>query len=96
MLAAAIAYYLAFSLFPLMLVLVAGIGWAFRATAAGHDAQQRVMAAASSSRAAAAGPTLGFGCTLVYLLMCFVVSVVLLIICETNFDSFALRSVQFR
>jgi len=45
MLAAAIAYYLAFSLFPLMLVLVAGIGWAFRATAAGHDAQQRVMAA---------------------------------------------------
>lgn len=45
MLAAAVAYYLAFSLFPLMLVLVAGLGWAFRATAVGHDAQQRVLAA---------------------------------------------------
>jgi membrane protein len=54
MLAAAIAYYLAFSLFPLMLVLVAGIGWAFRATAAGHDAQQRVMAAIAEQ----ASPTL--------------------------------------
>jgi membrane protein len=53
-LAAAIAYYLAFSLFPLMLVLVAGIGWAFRATAAGHDAQQRVMAAIAEQ----ASPTL--------------------------------------
>lgn len=45
MLAAAVAYYLAFSLFPLMLILVAGLGWAFRATAVGHDAQQRVLAA---------------------------------------------------
>lgn len=45
MLAAAIAYYLAFSLFPLLLVLVAGLGWAFCTTAAGHDAQQRVLAA---------------------------------------------------
>jgi membrane protein len=54
MLAAAIAYYLAFSLFPLMLVLVAGIGWAFRATAAGHDAQQRVLAAIAEQ----ASPTL--------------------------------------
>lgn len=45
MLAAAVAYYLAFSLFPLLLVLVAGLGWAFRATAVGHDAQQRVLAA---------------------------------------------------
>lgn len=54
MLAAAIAYYLAFSLFPLLLVLVAGIGWAFRATAAGHDAQQRVLAAIADQ----ASPTL--------------------------------------
>lgn len=54
MLAAAIAYYLAFSLFPLMLVLVAGLGWAFRATAAGHDAQQRVLAAIADQ----ASPTL--------------------------------------
>jgi membrane protein len=54
MLAAAVAYYLAFSLFPLMLVLVAGIAWAFRATAAGHDAQQRVLAAIGEQ----ASPTL--------------------------------------
>jgi membrane protein len=44
LLAAAIAYYLAFSLFPLMLVLVAVLGWAFRFTATGVDAQQRVLA----------------------------------------------------
>lgn len=54
MLAAAIAYYLAFSLFPLMLVLVAGLGWAFRATAAGQDAQQRVFAVIADQ----ASPTL--------------------------------------
>ena len=54
MLAAAIAYYLAFSLFPLLLVLVAGLGWAFRTTAAGHDAQQRVLAAIAEQ----ASPTL--------------------------------------
>src|ERR687897_388620 len=45
LLAAAIAYYLAFSLFPMMLVLVAGLGWAFRFTASGVDAEQRVLAA---------------------------------------------------
>jgi membrane protein len=45
MLAAAIAYYLAISLFPLMLTLVAGLGWFFRATATGQDAQQQVLAA---------------------------------------------------
>jgi len=45
LLATAIAYYLAFSLFPLMLVLVAGLGWAFRFTTAGVDAEQRVLAA---------------------------------------------------
>lgn len=54
MMAAAVAYYLAFSLFPLMLVLVAGIGWAFSATAVGHDAQQRVLAAIAEQ----ASPTL--------------------------------------
>lgn len=54
MMAAAVAYYLAFSLFPLMLVLVAGIGWAFRATAVGHDAQQRVLATIAEQ----ASPTL--------------------------------------
>jgi membrane protein len=47
LLAAAIAYYLAFSLFPLMLVLVAILGWAFRFTAPGQEAEQRVMEAVS-------------------------------------------------
>ncbi|WP_428308075.1 YihY/virulence factor BrkB family protein [Lacipirellula sp.] len=54
MMAAAVAYYLAFSLFPLLLVLVAGLGWAFRTTAVGHDAQQRVLAAIAEQ----ASPTL--------------------------------------
>ena len=44
-LAAAIAYYLALSLFPLMLVLIAILGWAFRFTASGHNAQQHILAA---------------------------------------------------
>jgi membrane protein len=43
LLAAAIAYYLAFSLFPLMLVLVAVLGWAFRFTAPGQKAEQQVL-----------------------------------------------------
>jgi membrane protein len=43
LLAAAIAYYLAFSLFPLILVLMAGLGWAFRFTASGQNAQQRIL-----------------------------------------------------
>jgi membrane protein len=43
LLAAAIAYYLAFSLFPLMLVLVAVLGWAFRFTAPGQKAEQQVI-----------------------------------------------------
>jgi membrane protein len=45
LLATAIAYYLAFSLFPLMLLLVAGLGWAFRFTEMGVDAEQRVLGA---------------------------------------------------
>jgi membrane protein len=43
LLAVGIAYYLAFSLFPLMLVLVALLGWAFRFTAPGQKAEQRVL-----------------------------------------------------
>jgi membrane protein len=43
LLAAAIAYYLAFSLFPMMLVLVAGLGWAFRFTASGQNVQQHIL-----------------------------------------------------
>jgi membrane protein len=46
-LAAAIAYYLAFSLFPMMLVLVAILGWAFRFTAKGQNAQQYILTAVS-------------------------------------------------
>ncbi|RIK84633.1 MAG: hypothetical protein DCC67_04760 [Planctomycetota bacterium] len=44
-LASSIAYSLALSLFPLMLVLIAGLGWAFRFTEAGRDAEQEVLAA---------------------------------------------------
>jgi membrane protein len=47
LLAAAIAYYLAFSLFPMMLVLVAILGWAFRFTAPGQKAEQQVLEAIS-------------------------------------------------
>ncbi len=45
MLAAAVAYYLAIALFPLMITLVAGLGWFFKATATGQDAQQQVLSA---------------------------------------------------
>lgn len=44
LLASSIAYSLALSLFPLMLVLVAVLGWAFRFTSAGVSAEQRVLA----------------------------------------------------
>ncbi len=43
--AAGIAYYLALSFFPLLLVLVAGLGYALEWTAKGQDAQQRILAA---------------------------------------------------
>lgn len=46
-LAAAIAYYLALSLFPLMLVLVAALSWAMRFTATGQSAQQQILATVS-------------------------------------------------
>jgi membrane protein len=45
LMAAAMAYYFALSLFPLLLVLVAGLGVALKSTAAGQDAQQRLLLA---------------------------------------------------
>jgi membrane protein len=45
MMAASVAYYFALSLFPLLLVLVAGLGVALRTTALGQDAQERLLAA---------------------------------------------------
>jgi membrane protein len=41
--AAGIAYYMALSFFPLFLVLLAGLGWVLQWTAAGQDAQQRLL-----------------------------------------------------
>jgi membrane protein len=41
--AAGIAYYVALSFFPLMLVLVAGVGFALQGTAAGVDARRRIL-----------------------------------------------------
>ncbi|HMO87301.1 MAG TPA: YhjD/YihY/BrkB family envelope integrity protein, partial [Lacipirellulaceae bacterium] len=41
--AAATAYYFALSLFPLMLILVAGLGIVLRTTAAGQDARTKVL-----------------------------------------------------
>ncbi|MCI0332242.1 MAG: YihY/virulence factor BrkB family protein [Planctomycetes bacterium] len=43
--AAGIAYYLALSFFPLLLVLVAGLGWVLQGTNFGQDVQQRLLAA---------------------------------------------------
>jgi membrane protein len=43
--AAGIAYYMALSFFPLFLVLLAGLGWVLEWTAAGQDAQQRLLSA---------------------------------------------------
>jgi membrane protein len=43
--AAGIAYYMALSFFPLFLVLLAGLGWVLQWTAAGQDAQQRLLTA---------------------------------------------------
>jgi membrane protein len=45
--AAGIAYYMALSFFPLFLVLLAGLGWVLEWTAAGQDAQQRLLTAIS-------------------------------------------------
>lgn len=44
-LASSIAYSLAVSLFPMMLVLVAALGWALRFTSAGVNVQQQVLTA---------------------------------------------------
>jgi membrane protein len=43
LMAAAMAYYFALSLFPLLLVLVAGLGVALKTTAAGQDARERLL-----------------------------------------------------
>jgi membrane protein len=43
--AGGISYFLAMSLFPLLLVLVAVLGWAFEWTHSGQNAEQRIMAA---------------------------------------------------
>jgi uncharacterized BrkB/YihY/UPF0761 family membrane protein len=43
--AAGIAYYLALSFFPLLLVLVAGLGWGFQLTDFGQNVQQQILAA---------------------------------------------------
>jgi membrane protein len=43
--AAGIAYYVALSFFPLLMVLVAGLGWVLQWTDFGQDVQQRVLAA---------------------------------------------------
>lgn len=43
--AAAVAYYMALSFFPLFLVLLAGLGWVLQWTAAGQDAQQQLLTA---------------------------------------------------
>jgi membrane protein len=45
LMAAAMAYYFALSLFPLLLVLVAGLGVALKSTVAGQDAQERLLVA---------------------------------------------------
>ncbi len=45
LMAAAMAYYFALSLFPLLLVLVAGLGIALQSTVAGQDAQERLLVA---------------------------------------------------
>ena len=45
LMAAAMAYYFALSLFPLLLVLAAGLGVAMKSTAAGQDAQHRLLSA---------------------------------------------------
>jgi membrane protein len=45
MAAAGIAYYVALSFFPLLLVLLAGLGWVLQWTTFGQDAQQRLLVA---------------------------------------------------
>lgn len=45
LMAAAVAYYFALSLFPLLLVLVAGLGVALKSTTTGQDAQHQLLAA---------------------------------------------------
>jgi membrane protein len=48
MLAAAVAYYFAISLFPLLLIMAAVVGFVLKQTQYGQDAQQQVIAAAGN------------------------------------------------
>jgi membrane protein len=43
MMAAAVAYYLGLSLFPLLLLLLAGLGWFMRFTSAGQSAEEQLL-----------------------------------------------------
>jgi membrane protein len=40
---AAVAYYVGLSLFPLLMILISGVGWVLGSTVAGQDARQRVL-----------------------------------------------------
>jgi len=57
LMAAAVAYYAALSFFPLMLVLIAGLGFALRFTQWAQDAQQQLLTAIGES----ASPEVGAG-----------------------------------
>src|SRR5690606_26328336 len=43
LLAAGVAYYVGLSFFPLLMVLIGGLGWFLRATHLGQDAEARVL-----------------------------------------------------
>jgi membrane protein len=43
LMSAAVAYYLGLSLFPLLMILISGVGWVLGSTAEGQDARQRVL-----------------------------------------------------
>lgn len=47
LMAAAVAYYVGLSLFPLLLMLIAGVGWFLKSTALGQSAEQEVLQAVS-------------------------------------------------
>jgi membrane protein len=55
LMAAAVAYYVAISLFPLLLVLVSIVGFLFERTRFGQDAEQQIIAAAANQ----ISPTIG-------------------------------------
>lgn len=59
MLAAAVAYYFAISLFPLLMILAAVVGFFLKQTQFGQDAQQQVIAAAGNQVSPAFAEQLG-------------------------------------